>query len=118
MVLPRSAKAPATAREAIAPLTSDLSGEARGDVQLLVSELAANAVRHGKGRIELRGERRRGRLRVEVVDEGEGFDPGISPTRAGTGGRGLTIVEHLADRWGVWRGTTHVWFELETRPEG
>ena len=29
------------------------------------------------------------------------------------GGRGLMIVESLSSRWGVYEGTTHVWFELD-----
>jgi hypothetical protein len=29
------------------------------------------------------------------------------------GGWGLPLVEHLADRWGTFQGSTHVWFELD-----
>lgn len=115
VILPRSAKAPAAARDAIGLLTADLSTEARSDAHLLVSELAANAVRHGEGRIELRAELLGGRLHVDMVDEGHGFDSRPSRKRSGTGGHGLRILEHLADRWGVYEGTTHVWFEMEVR---
>jgi hypothetical protein len=29
------------------------------------------------------------------------------------GGNGLRLVDTLADRWGVARGSTRVWFELD-----
>lgn len=60
------------------------------DVELIVSELATNAVRHSAsrhngGEYELRLEARPGRLRIEVVDQGE-------PTRSAPAGRGEEVV--------------------------
>ncbi len=84
------------------------------DAELLVSELVTNALRHGRGAIELRAAVDDNRVFVEVVDEGSGFERTL---RRGdfdqVGGWGLEIVEELASRWGVHEGTTHVWFELE-----
>jgi hypothetical protein len=31
------------------------------------------------------------------------------------GGHGLMLVEALSSRWGIYAGTTQVWFELDTR---
>jgi anti-sigma regulatory factor (Ser/Thr protein kinase) len=56
-------------------------------------------------------------VRVEVSDPGPGFVP--EPDRPGAdalGGRGLFLVDSLADRWGTadgGDGGTRVWFELD-----
>lgn len=87
---------------------------------LLTSELVTNAVLYGEGGpIELsvdaaRDERRR--VRVAVRD---GSDDAPVPRHASsedTHGRGLRLVEILADRWGVEHAGPGagklVWFEL------
>jgi anti-sigma regulatory factor (Ser/Thr protein kinase) len=84
------------------------------DAQLLVSELATNAVVHGQGQITLRARLDDERLLVELVDEGSGFERDLRRTDfSDVGGWGLGIVDDIASRWGVHEGTTHVWFELE-----
>ncbi|MDV5149036.1 ATP-binding protein [Streptomyces sp. SBC-4] len=84
--------------------------EASGTVELLVAELAANAVTHGRvpGRdCELTLTYTPGLLlRVDVSDtRGERRPPSGTPDRArpldGEGGRGLLLVEALASRWTV-----------------
>lgn len=78
------------------------------DVALIVAELAANAVTHGHvpGRdFEVRLTRTAARLHIEVTDtrsDAAPTAPGTHPdnTPAETG-RGLLIVEALAERWGV-----------------
>jgi anti-sigma regulatory factor (Ser/Thr protein kinase) len=82
------------------------------DLKLLVTELVDNAYLHGSGRIWLSMERDAGRLRVEVVDEGEGAAVKVNPAPSGKGGYGLKIVERLSETWGAYEGTTHVWAEL------
>ncbi|WP_329583502.1 ATP-binding protein [Kitasatospora sp. NBC_01250] len=87
--------------------------------ELLTAELVANAVRHTGGRtIGLRLLRRPGWLRVEVRDSSRALpclivaEPGLAEC-----GRGLFVVDTLADRWGadlLPRGKT-VWFELKVR---
>jgi nitrogen fixation/metabolism regulation signal transduction histidine kinase len=52
------------------------------------------------------------RFRVEVIDEGSGF-VAKERERDQEGGWGLPLVEELADRWGTFEGSTHVWFELD-----
>jgi anti-sigma B factor antagonist len=91
---------------------------------LLTSELVTNAVVHPQQvhgvRIGLRITSYEDRIRVEITDSGEGFDPTASaPMRSDTGGRGLFVVDRLASRWGASRATTQngpgfcVWFELD-----
>jgi anti-sigma regulatory factor (Ser/Thr protein kinase) len=84
-------------------------------VELLVSELVGNAVRHtGARTFGLRMQRRRGWIRVEVRDPSRAL-PCLMPVREmDVSGRGLFLVDKLSDRWGVDlqpRGKT-TWFEL------
>lgn len=84
------------------------------DAELLVSELATNALVHGDGQITLRARLDQHRLLVELIDEGSGFDRSLRRRDFWqVGGWGLGIVDDVASRWGVLEGTTHVWFELE-----
>ncbi|EST28373.1 hypothetical protein N566_22745, partial [Streptomycetaceae bacterium MP113-05] len=82
---------------------------------LLVSELVGNAVQHtGACRFGLRMHRRRGRLRIEVRDPSRGLPCLLPVTELDTSGRGLWLVDRLADRWGVDllpRGKS-TWFEM------
>ncbi|MDQ0789318.1 anti-sigma regulatory factor (Ser/Thr protein kinase) [Streptomyces sp. B3I7] len=85
------------------------------DAVLLVSELVGNAVRHTGARVfGLRMHRRRGRIRVEVRDPSRGL-PCLMPVQElDESGRGLSLVDTLADRWGVDLlpvGKT-TWFEM------
>jgi anti-sigma regulatory factor (Ser/Thr protein kinase) len=87
-------------------------------VEQLVSELVGNAVRHtGARTFSLRMRRRRGWVRAEVRDPSRAL-PCLVPVRGlDTSGRGLLLVDKLADRWGVDllpRGKT-TWFELRSR---
>ncbi|MFJ9913461.1 ATP-binding protein [Actinacidiphila glaucinigra] len=84
-------------------------------VELLVSELVGNAVRHtGARTFGLRMLRRRGWIRVEVRDPSRAL-PCLMPVREmDVSGRGLFLIDKLADRWGVDllpRGKT-TWFEM------
>jgi anti-sigma regulatory factor (Ser/Thr protein kinase) len=82
--------------------------------KLLVSELVTNALVHGEGTITFRSWLDEDQLLVEVVDEGSGFEiPAGLPRLGESGGWGLHLVAAQASRWGVFEGTTHVWFTLE-----
>ncbi|MCP9946304.1 ATP-binding protein [Streptomyces somaliensis] len=79
-------------------------------VTLVVAELAANAALHGRvpGRdfeLRLTYDRPTGLVRVEVADthpaRPEGPGPVTDPAADAEGGRGLLLVEAVADRWGV-----------------
>ncbi|WP_326697856.1 ATP-binding protein [Streptomyces sp. NBC_01754] len=94
----------------------------------LVGELAANAAVHG--RVPGRDFRPRltvhhpTLLRVEVTDtQGERLPPApgstLAPGADTESGRGLLIVEALADRWGVTLGPVlrkTIWAELDLTP--
>ncbi|WP_190198335.1 ATP-binding protein [Streptomyces djakartensis] len=77
-------------------------------VALVVGELAANAVQHGRvpGRefgLRLALDRAAGLLRVEVADAAAAKRlPAAAPTSCpeGESGRGLLLVDALAVRWG------------------
>ncbi len=98
------------------------STEAAFNVRLLVSELVGNSVKHGglgeDDIITLDIDVCDGTVRVEVHDPGPGFErDAASPSEFGVsgGGRGLFLVDALADRWDVERlsGRTCVWFEID-----
>ncbi|EME96841.1 ATP-binding protein [Streptomyces mobaraensis NBRC 13819 = DSM 40847] len=82
---------------------------------LLVSELVGNAVRHtGARHFGLRLVRRRGWIRAEVRDPSRGLPCLVPVGELDISGRGLFLVDRLADRWGVdllARGKT-TWFEM------
>jgi anti-sigma regulatory factor (Ser/Thr protein kinase) len=87
-------------------------------LELLVSELVTNSVRHG-GRlenscVELRVTVADRCVRVEVCDHGPGFDgePPRPPEPHQTSGWGLYLVDRLSRDWGIERNPTRVWFEM------
>jgi anti-sigma regulatory factor (Ser/Thr protein kinase) len=136
--LPPAPTAPGQARRALDPLEGRLDPETLYALRLMISELVTNCVRHAgmsqDDAISLRVVGGGDRVRVEVVDQGWGFGAPSDPVEGGwqfqgrraadwPGGWGLSIVEALADTWGVTvdRGTT-VWFEMSpgrgTHPRG
>jgi anti-sigma regulatory factor (Ser/Thr protein kinase) len=113
------AHAPAVARRAVEELSNIDRGVIR-DAQLLVSEVVTNSIKHSGSDdpIHLRVWERSAGLKIEVADGGFGFESD-EPREAGEGegGRGLLILEALADRWGTSRDArARVWFELSPRP--
>jgi anti-sigma regulatory factor (Ser/Thr protein kinase) len=114
--IPRDPAAPGAARRAIEGLTDRIAPDVVPDVKLLVSELITNSVKYGgNGEVTLKVEAEDPRkLRIEVIDQGVGFVP-VARDRPPTdvGGWGLHLVQTLSDRWGVYEGSTHVWFEID-----
>lgn len=113
--LTRGPGAPGEARRALTGwYGTSIDNDELHRAKLLVSELVTNAVLHGQGQIVLRSALDDDRLLVEVIDEGQGFEHELRQREfEQVGGRGLTIVDAEASRWGIHEGTTHVWFELE-----
>jgi len=117
------ARAVGAARDAVIEQATTLPRETLEDLQLLVSEVVTNAVRHGGGSegepITLRLVERPGTIRVEVSDDGPGFER-HSPTPRTDGGWGLFFVDKLASRWDVESTprSTLVWFEMDAAPDG
>ena len=109
-----------TARHALDQLADLLPREKLEDLRLLVSELVANSIRHGRLSLNdqillsvvVSGESVSGR----VCDPGSGFEKPSKPRPRPdlSGGWGLPIVERISDRWGVERDRhTCVWFEID-----
>ena len=95
-----------------------LSQEVLGDLKLALTEACTNSVRHayagGDGVVEIVYELYADRLVVEVVDEGDGFEPPAGDgavledgAELSEGGLGIAIIQALADE-----------FEVGERPQG
>lgn len=85
-----------------------------GDVQLVVSELATNAVLHAGSEFGVSVTCDRDVVRISVDDRGTGRPAQVDPDGSSVGGRGLRIVESLSDAWGVDElvGGKSVWAEF------
>ena len=115
---------PSSVAEARRRLTSELAAAgvyetAVCDAALVVSELLSNAIRHAAPlpgtQVRVSWSLDPDALRVAVTDAGDGPLPHVAePAPGAPGGRGLGIVESLADHWGVLRedGVTTVWAQL------
>lgn len=93
----------------------DLPVEKLEAVQLMVSELATNSIRHAKTGFHLVITRKPDSVRIEVTDLAGGIPTVRSPGPTDPTGRGLAIVEMLSDAWGVEYATATdktVWFTL------
>ncbi|HMG25906.1 MAG TPA: ATP-binding protein [Acidimicrobiia bacterium] len=87
-------------------------------VLLLTSELVTNAYRHARTETRVSVRFDGASVRIEVRDVGGG-EPELRPLdRDRVDGRGLRIVDALADQWGYDSGPdgTAVWFDLVRRP--
>lgn len=123
--LPNAPDAAPAARGLISDRFGDLLTEEDLEiVDLLVTELVANAVAHaGLGEedtLVLHLAVSPERIRAEVCDGGSGFDP-VSPARPEhePGGYGLVMVDRAASRWGVATDDgSCVWFEIDRLPAG
>jgi anti-sigma regulatory factor (Ser/Thr protein kinase) len=116
--LPVSPQVAARARHAAIQLAAPADPEAVWRLELLVSELVGNVLRHASGASELvvRLHRAPGTLRVWVCDNGPGGTVHVREAAPlDMEGRGLWLVSRLARRWGteVLEQGTCVWFELE-----
>ena len=88
----------------------------RDDAALLVTELVANVIDHVEGEANLTLELSLSDawLRIAVVD-GSSIRPVVQElSRERSRGRGLRMVESIADRWGAedHNGGKRVWFDL------
>ena len=109
---------PESARLARRALASrGLHEDVEHTVTLLSTEIVGNAVRHaglrGDQRIVFFARLAEDFARVEVADQGDGFDPESAQTE----GFGLRLLGKLASRWGcdcTDRGCK-VWFEVDRR---
>jgi len=96
-----------------------LTPEVADAVAVIVSELAANVVRHTSSDFTVSIERSDAEIRVAVSDRDPSIPIARAPQPDETSGRGLQLVQALAANWGVisagdQSGKT-VWFTIEVR---
>src|SRR5690349_14258218 len=85
------------------------------DVVLIVSELVTNSVRAGATKIDVQVDSDAERLEVQVTDDAVGWPTPRASTKDDLDGRGLAIVEELADSWSATAGNpgktvTAIWY--------
>ena len=88
-------------------------------IELMVSELATNSVKHAHSDFKVSINDSGGEIRVEVRDTGRGQPVLRFPAPTEPSGRGLRIVEALSLAWGTAdspRGKT-VWFTVPSKAE-
>jgi anti-sigma regulatory factor (Ser/Thr protein kinase) len=111
-----------SARRQVAVLVGKLgfsvSGETLETVELLASEVIANAVLYTAAACNVVVTRTSERLRVEVTDTDPSLPSAVEAGPTDECGRGLLLVDALADAWGVQPeppGKT-TWFEITPEP--
>lgn len=116
----------ATARQHLRDLLHDWPSEEQRDAAvLLLSEMLTNVLVHTDADAllvaEVTGEPGERRIRVEVTDSGDDLPHKRRPGEMASSGRGLMLIELLADAWGVApRGDgKSIWYEVyeSTDPE-
>jgi serine/threonine-protein kinase RsbW len=83
--------------------------EQLADLKLALTEAASNSIRHaygdaGHGHVQISYELGPDRIGIEVVDDGEGFDPaleGDGGRELSEGGLGIAIIRTIADEFEV-----------------
>jgi anti-sigma regulatory factor (Ser/Thr protein kinase) len=113
-----SPRSVSTARRVVGELlTAWQAPQDRRDAELLVTEVVANVVDHvgGEAVLALEVELSEAWLRISVAD-GSSVQPVVQELDTGRPrGRGLQLVQAIADRWGFeeHHGGKRVWFELD-----
>ncbi|WP_033323652.1 ATP-binding protein [Streptomyces yerevanensis] len=120
--LTNNSRAPRIARRTIrtALLDYNYSLELADTAELLTSELVSNSVKHSDGPVAVRLRTRAGVVRIGVMDDHPELPAPLPCTPDEDFGRGLYLVEALADCWGRYPlpnrsrtpGWKVVWFEL------
>lgn len=88
-----------------------IGDDTMADLKLALTEAVSNSVRHaygpnGEGHVDVRYELAPDRLGIEVVDDGEGFDPDEAPSfhddgELSEGGLGIAIIRSVADEFEI-----------------
>jgi anti-sigma regulatory factor (Ser/Thr protein kinase) len=104
------------------PLLQQLAHEQRQTLLLLASEIIGNAVKHGSvegDEIEVRVALDGAGVVVSALDAARAGPPMLlTPETEREGGRGLALLDRVADAWGerIDGGRREVWFALDVRP--
>jgi anti-sigma regulatory factor (Ser/Thr protein kinase) len=119
LIVEQNNDAPALARAAVSAFceTRAVPEQTLATLKLLVSEVVTNAVTHANldrpANIRLLARVDQDIIRVEVTDDGSGFDARQQDRSEGESGFGLFLVDKEAIRWGVDEiGGSRVWFEV------
>jgi serine/threonine-protein kinase RsbW len=92
----------------------EIGDDTMADLKLALTEAVSNSVRHaygeqGDGHVDITYRLHPDRLGIEVVDDGNGFDPDETPPLEGEelseGGLGIAIIKTIADE-----------FEIQSKP--
>ena len=114
--LPSSMNSPQLARAFLRSTLETWKLDGFGDVtELLATELVANVVTHVGTPMTLRIQRGPSTMRVELEDPSTAVPVVRHPDPADEHGRGVLLIDELADAWGVEPradGKT-VWFEID-----
>ena len=114
--LPARPESVRAARRFVVEALADLPPDSLQRIELMISELATNCVLHVGSDFVVALQRNNREVRLEVIDAGDGDVRVRSPRATDPHGRGLRIVDALADEWGVApaRGRTgkRVWLRL------
>jgi anti-sigma regulatory factor (Ser/Thr protein kinase) len=96
------ATAPSQARQEVRRAISvlGLNGDLAEDIVLVTSELVTNAVEHGGGQCRFEIDHSDGVLTIRVYDPGSDRPAPRAPKAPAPRGRGLWLVERLANAWG------------------
>jgi len=87
-----------------------IGDDTMADLKLALTEAVSNSVRHaygasGAGQVDVTYELGHDRIGIEVVDDGEGFDPDEPPSFEGDelseGGLGIAIIRSIADEFEI-----------------
>jgi anti-sigma regulatory factor (Ser/Thr protein kinase) len=118
LVLPIDGRSVAAARRFLRSVLDGHQAASTDDAVLMISELVTNAVRHAHTLLRVMVVVADQTLRVEVSDDDPTLPVAPDPEHHATSGRGLRIIDGLADRWGITpkAGGKVVWFELHLRP--
>jgi len=115
--LPSTVNSPQLARAFLRSALQTWKLDGFGDVtELLASELVANVVTHVGAPMTLRVCRGQTTMRVEIDDPSPDAPVLRHPDSADEHGRGVLLVDELANDWGVETHPDHgktVWFEID-----
>jgi anti-sigma regulatory factor (Ser/Thr protein kinase) len=112
---PGTAAGARAARHFVRDALTAFDDQLRETILLLTSEVATNAVRHAGSKFQVSIESlENDGVRVEVTDDNSQAPRARSAPLDATTGRGLKVVDALADAWGVddHRHGKVVWFEV------
>jgi anti-sigma regulatory factor (Ser/Thr protein kinase) len=115
---PHEAQSVPAARRFATTVLSGASADILEAVELMVSELATNCIRHTDSGFDLTIIRSGPEIRVEATDHAGGTPTMRSPKPTDPSGRGLKIIDMLSAGWGVESETglgKTVWFTISDK---